>query len=118
LRGAALLIANKDAALNPLQLIKLVNDYNVTIMQATPSVLNLLLEFHWAGKQNLSLLCGGEASTSHLINELVNKVQSIWNVYGPTETTIWSTAKPFEQKEKLSSPSIGKPIGNTKIYIL
>ncbi|MBN9231965.1 MAG: non-ribosomal peptide synthetase, partial [Legionella sp.] len=118
LRGAALLIANKESALNPLQLIKLVNDYNVTIMQATPSTWQLLLESHWAGKQNLKVLCGGEASTSHLINELVNKVQSIWNVYGPTETTIWSTAKPFEQKEKLSSPSIGKPIGNTKIYIL
>ena len=118
LKGSKLLVANKKATTNPSQLIKLIDDCNVTIMQGTPSTWQMLLESHWLGKQDLRILCGGEAPTLDLINKLLNKANIIWNVYGPTETTIWSSSKSYSQKNLCTSLSIGHPISNTQIYIL
>src|SRR6185295_2329719 len=64
----------------------------VTTMQATPATWRLLVEAGWEGNEKIKILCGGEALPRELANELVRRAPSVWNMYGPTETTIWSAA--------------------------
>jgi len=70
----------------------------------------------WQGSPRLRILCGGEAWTTKLASDLLTRCQSLWNMYGPTETTIWSTTCLL--KEVGSTVSIGRPIANTQIYLL
>ncbi|MDO9119950.1 MAG: amino acid adenylation domain-containing protein [Nitrospira sp.] len=87
-----------------------------TIMQATPATWRLLLEAGWTGSPSLTALCGGEALPQDLAIALRDRTKALWNMYGPTETTIWSTV------ERISSDipeiTIGRPIANTDVYVL
>ena len=85
-------------------------------MQATPATWQLLVESGWAGEPKLKALCGGEILTRKLADQLLDSVGSLWNMYGPTETTIWSSLG--EIKKGDTPITIGKPIGNTQLYIL
>src|SRR6185312_12292360 len=64
--------------------------------------------------------CGGESLTKSLSSRLIGRVQELWNLYGPTETTIWSCSRKVSAVSEDSSPveSIGRPIANTRIYLL
>ena len=62
------------------------------------------------------MLCGGEALPRVLADRLIDKGAALWNVYGPTETTIWSSAWRVEAGE--TPISIGRPIANTRFYVL
>jgi acyl-coenzyme A synthetase/AMP-(fatty) acid ligase/acyl carrier protein len=85
-------------------------------MQATPATWRVLLECGWTGAPELRILCGGEGLPRELADRLLPVVKELWNMYGPTETTIWSTvARVLPAKEH---PSIGKPIANTQVYVL
>ncbi|HEY0737913.1 MAG TPA: amino acid adenylation domain-containing protein, partial [Herpetosiphonaceae bacterium] len=87
-----------------------------TVMQATPATWQLLIDAGWQGDSTLTLLCGGEALPRDLANQLCARGRQLWNVYGPTETTIWSTATKVEPG---SGPvPIGRPIGQTETYVL
>jgi non-ribosomal peptide synthetase component F len=68
-------------------------------MQATPATWRLLLETGWSGHKQLKILCGGEALPRELADQLLDRVASVWNMYGPTETTIWSAAYPLEPQD-------------------
>ncbi|MBI4662222.1 MAG: AMP-binding protein [Verrucomicrobia bacterium] len=70
----------------------------------------------WAGHPHLKILCGGEALPRELALELLKRCGSLWNLYGPTETTIWSAVGKVEAAD--SSVAIGCPIANTSIYLL
>jgi amino acid adenylation domain-containing protein len=87
-----------------------------TIMQATPATWRLLLEAGWAGSPSLTALCGGEALPQDLAIALRDRTKALWNMYGPTETTIWSTV----ERIRPDSPeiTIGRPIANTDVYVL
>ena len=69
-----------------------------------------------SGSRNFKILCGGEALSRQLADQLLERGDSLWNLYGPTETTIWSTIAKVEAGE--SPVPIGRPIANTQIYIL
>lgn len=113
--GGRVKILNAEAAMDGKRLRQEIAA-GVTIMQATPTTWLLLLEAGWQGKQDLKILCGGEALVPELARRLVGKSHSLWNMYGPTETTIWSALERVEQVG--SRVSIGKPIANTDVYIL
>jgi amino acid adenylation domain-containing protein len=114
--GAEVVIASRAARRDGHELLRLIDTAGITIMQATPTTFKLMLDADWAGSPNLKVLCGGEELTRDLANELVGRAGSVWNMYGPTETTIWSTC---EQVTAGPGPvSIGKPIGNTFVYVL
>jgi acyl-CoA synthetase (AMP-forming)/AMP-acid ligase II/acyl carrier protein len=85
-------------------------------MQATPVTWRLLLEAGWQGNQHLKILCGGEALPLELAQQLLPKGAALWNLYGPTETTIWSSVCKIEPDDKVVT--IGRPIANTQLYIL
>ncbi len=84
-------------------------------MQATPVTWLLLLQSGWQGAPGLKILCGGEALPQELARQLTSTGCEVWNLYGPTETTIWSTVDRVGREGKLS---IGRPIANTQIHIL
>ncbi|MEA5617543.1 amino acid adenylation domain-containing protein [Cronbergia sp. UHCC 0137] len=113
--GACLVLVERDVTLDGERLAQAIAQHQITIMQATPATWRLLLASGWEGKQDLKILCGGEALDNTLAQQLLSCTQEVWNLYGPTETTIWSAA----QKLSIDEPvTIGHPIANTQFYIL
>jgi len=113
--GAQLILASRETAQDPRVLAKLLDESKPTVMQATPATWRLLLEVGWAGQSGLKMLCGGEALPRQLANELLQRGE-LWNMYGPTETTIWSATSRVEAGE--GPVTIGPPIRNTSFYVL
>ena len=116
LTGATVVIAGGDDVKDGRRLANLLEEEDITVMQATPATWQLLLDSGWEGKSDLRIFCGGEALTRTLANTLVNSADELWNLYGPTETTVWSTVEKIE--ESAEAITVGKPIANTEIYIL
>ncbi len=113
--GATCVLASRNDASDPRALAALIRDEHISVMQATPATWRLLIESDWDGAVALRVLCGGEALPPSLASALLPKVAELWNLYGPTETTIWSTV----QRINADTPiSIGRPIANTTLYIL
>ena len=94
---------------------KIESNDSITIMQATPATWQMLLAAGWEPKKPLKLLCGGEALSEELAQRLLKKEIQLWNLYGPTETTIWSTLTRINSGDQVT---IGRPIANTQCYIL
>ena len=113
--GAQVILANRETAQDPRLLIKLLNESKATVMQATPATWRLLLEVGWTGSPGLRLFCGGEALPRQLANELI-KLGELWNMYGPTETTIWSATSRVSPGN--GPVTIGPPIHNTRFHVL
>ncbi|HEY7122624.1 MAG TPA: amino acid adenylation domain-containing protein [Ktedonobacterales bacterium] len=114
--GGRLVIASRETAMSGQALIVALAHYGVTLMQATPVTWKLLLAAGWQGSPQLRALCGGEALDLTLAQQLVPKVASLWNMYGPTETTIWSATAKIEPGAGLVP--LGLPIAHTQFYIL
>jgi amino acid adenylation domain-containing protein len=113
--GAQVILASRDTAQDPRLLIDLLNESKPTVMQATPATWRLLLEAGWPGFPGLRMLCGGEALPRKLADQLLERGE-LWNMYGPTETTIWSATSRVEAGE--GPVTIGPPIHNTRFYVL
>lgn len=117
--GANVVIADRETAADPYLLIKELDRCGATAMQATPATWRMLIDAGWMGKPDLKILCGGEALPGDLGAELLHRGRELWNLYGPTETTIWSTLHRVDRASSESATiSIGKPIANTQIHIL
>ena len=114
--GAQIILASRTEAKDGRRLTSLIEDSNPTIMQATPAAWQMLLDSGWMGKENLKVLCGGEALQPELADQLCMYNGEVWNLYGPTETTVWSTIIKVEKKSDVIP--IGHPIANTRVYIL
>jgi thioesterase domain-containing protein/acyl carrier protein len=114
--GARLRLATRAEATDPARLADAIDTGAITLMQATPATWRMLLDHGWQGREDLTILCGGEAMVRDLANRLLTKARAVWNMYGPTETTIWST---IERVTPGDDPvSIGRPIDNTEAYVL
>lgn len=116
LAGAQLVVASRDTAMNGNELANELHRTGATILQATPSTWQLLLESGFQGSKNLTALCGGEAFPADLARQLHNRVKAVWNVYGPTETTIWSSSYRVQPGD--DRIPIGRPLANTQFYVL
>ena len=116
IRGDRTIIVSSEIAADGYQLSALLAETNATVMQATPATWRMLLQAGWEGSDRLKILCGGEALSRELANELLQKGSVVWNLYGPTETTIWSTIYRVESSNEIVS--IGKAIANTQLYVL
>ncbi|MBV6623046.1 MAG: amino acid adenylation domain-containing protein [Rivularia sp. (in: Bacteria)] len=117
--GARLVLVSREAAMDSELLSQKIAATGATIMQATPATWQMLITSGWIGSKKLKILSGGEALSQDLAIKLIEKSAAVWNLYGPTETTIWSTV--FQVKSNHLSKSlvpIGRPIANTEIYIL
>lgn len=117
--GAQILLVNREVAADGQKLLQLIPE--VTVMQATPATWRMLLAAGWQEKMELTMLSGGEPLTLELADHLLARGTDLWNVYGPTETTIWSTAYHVTGTTRFygeMTELIGYPIDNTQIYIL
>jgi amino acid adenylation domain-containing protein len=115
--GARLLISSREVAADGLRLQSILEEFGVTVMQATPATWRLLLAAGWTGNPRLKVLVGGEALSVELARKLASCCASVWNLYGPTETTIWSAVYRVTGEEEGTVP-IGRPIANTEFYIV
>ncbi|WP_342026023.1 amino acid adenylation domain-containing protein [Cytobacillus pseudoceanisediminis] len=114
--GAVLVIGKNEVVRDSMHLAEFIKRENATIMQATPATWNMLVNAGWKNKNGLKILCGGEPLQHDLAKKLLEGGNLVWNLYGPTETTIWSTLHPIT---KADTPIlIGKPIRNTRVYLL
>lgn len=114
--GARVVIASREEAADGTRLAALLADCGASVMQATPSTWRLLLESGWRGRAGLKALSGGEALPRDLAEQLLGAGLELWNMYGPTETTIWSAVEPVVSGE--AAVPIGRPIANTSLYVL
>jgi amino acid adenylation domain-containing protein len=114
--GARVELATREEAVDAVRLRRLIDSRGATVMQATPATWRMLVEAGWDGARPLKVLCGGEALPRDLADELCRRSASVWNMYGPTETTIWSLADRVEAGG--GAVAIGRPIANTQVYIL
>jgi amino acid adenylation domain-containing protein len=113
--GARVVIAPALVSADPRLLATLLAESSANVMQATPTTWRMLLDSGWRGRPGFRALCGGEALPVSLAEELLAHAIELWNMYGPTETTIWSTVAQVRAGEPLT---IGRPIANTSLFVL
>ncbi|SDI53412.1 non-ribosomal peptide synthetase [Winogradskyella thalassocola] len=116
LKGATLVVARDEVAKDPRLMLDVLKEERITMLQATPTTWQMLLDAGWQNRLPLKALCGGEALPLSLATKLFKRVDEVWNMYGPTETTIWSAVKQIMPDDELIT--IGHPIANTQLYIL
>lgn len=114
--GARVEVVATDEASDGEALAQLLQGRGITLMQATPATWRMLVEAGWQGTPAFRALCGGEALSRSLADELIARTAQLWNLYGPTETTIWSTLERVMPGEE--PVSIGRPIANTQVHVL
>lgn len=114
--GARIELVPRETAVDGMALADFLENCAATVIQATPATWRLLLEAQWKPSRAVRALCGGEALPRDLADSLLERVHELWNLYGPTETTIWSTVDRVEPG--LAPISIGRPIANTRVYVV
>lgn len=114
--GAEVVIADQESTRDGRLLLNILKSKQITIMQATPSTWQMMIDAGWNRGDLSKVLCGGEAMPKDLSEKLMARCDELWNMYGPTETTIWSTIKHIKPTDGLLT--IGLPINNTQIYIV
>src|SRR5262249_5332798 len=113
--GARVVVAGADDAADGARLAALIERHGVTALQATPVTWRLLLDSGWKAPRGLLGLCGGGAMPLELPGPLAGLGRRLGNVYGPTETTIWSALAPVERDRPIT---IGRPVASTGLYVL
>ncbi|CAM3534691.1 non-ribosomal peptide synthetase [Pseudomonas floridensis] len=116
LRGATVVLLQPDQNKNPQALLRVIEQQAVSVIQATPSTWRMLLDVAPAGAlRGKTVLCGGEALSVELAERLIAQAGHVWNVYGPTETTIWSARHYLTDSDDIW---LGRPLANTRLHIV
>ncbi|MBI1390259.1 MAG: amino acid adenylation domain-containing protein [bacterium] len=119
--GARIIMARREETADARRLAEMISTHRVTVMQATPAMWRMLLASGWHGEPELNAWCGGEAMPRELADRLLDRCARLWNLYGPTETTIWSTVesvRPVNASNRETIVPIGSPVANTRVYVL
>jgi len=116
LAGARIVLASHEQSVDGIALRNLLVESRASVLQATPATWRMLIDCGWRNTPQLKMLCGGEPLPRDLADALLARGAELWNMYGPTETTIWSSWQQI-QRDGIA-PSIGRPAANTLFYIL
>jgi amino acid adenylation domain-containing protein len=114
--GGQVVIAESDEIIDAFVLLQHLERSGVTALQATPATWRMLLEAGFRAAPGFKMLCGGEALPRELANRLLEGAGELWNMYGPTETTIWSSCTRVSAGE--APITVGAPIANTQLLVL
>lgn len=114
--GARMVLTSREVAADGLRLMQQIVSSCATMMQATPTTWQMLVDAGWRGSEGFKVLSGGESLPLDLAKNLLKGGNTVWNLYGPTETTVWSTVARLEAN--CSGISIGRPVANTRVYIV
>ncbi|MFE0043489.1 non-ribosomal peptide synthetase [Streptomyces albireticuli] len=112
--GARVVLADRDTVTDGARLSAALTASGATMMQATPSTWRMLLDAGWRGGPRFRALAGGEALPAELAQRLLATGVTLWNMYGPTETTIWSSVARVGDDRI----SLGEPIANTEFHVM
>src|SRR5262245_37041322 len=115
--GAGLAIAEKEIVKDASALARTIKQTGATILQGTPTLWHALTTNGAEGLQGLTMLVGGETLSDKLLLALRGLGRQVTNLYGPTETTIWSAVMVLDDDDA-EAPPIGRPIWNTRVYVL
>jgi amino acid adenylation domain-containing protein len=113
--GGRVAIVSREIASDGSRLARAIDESGATTMQGTPATWEMLLDIGWSPKKGLKMVCGGDAMPA-AVAERLKANGLLWNVYGPTETTIWSTMAKVDTSR--TGVSIGRPLDNTELYVL
>ncbi|MDQ7977363.1 amino acid adenylation domain-containing protein [Paraburkholderia sp. SARCC-3016] len=113
--GGQTFIAGHTEVRTGYELVTRLKEQSATVLQATPSLWRMLLEAGFKAPRGFKILCGGEALPRDLADALLATGAEVWNLYGPTETTIWSSASRVEANGPVV---IGAPLANTQLHVL
>eukprot|EP01039_Chlorochromonas_danica_P012137 gene12137-13796_t len=123
-RGGVFVLAKSATRKDPFHILELMETHKVTIFQATPTTYEMMMATGWNGDAKVKFLIGGEAFRPTLL-PLAKNCADLLNVYGPTETTIWSTfyrvGAEFEDYARslgIKGVPIGKAISDTTLYLV
>jgi amino acid adenylation domain-containing protein len=116
--GARVVVADGETASDGTRLSQMIEATRATVMQATPATWRMLVEAGWRGGagERLKVLCGGEALSRDLAAQLLERGGEVWNLYGPTETTIYSAGHRLQPGEE--SAPLGRPLTNMRLHVL
>ncbi|MCY7353287.1 MAG: amino acid adenylation domain-containing protein [Cytophagaceae bacterium] len=114
--GAELILVDSITGRDGYLLAGLIQSEGISFMQATPATWRMLWESGWRGSKSLRVISCAEALSKDLAHKLLDSCHSLWNLYGPTETTIYATGKEIFKDDELIT--IGRPVANTQIFIL
>ncbi|MFF7635947.1 amino acid adenylation domain-containing protein [Kitasatospora sp. NPDC008050] len=115
-RGGKVVVAPDEARTDGGALFDLVERHDVRVLQATPTSWRLVVEEAGERLAGRQVLCGGEAMPAALAERLLAAGCEVHNVYGPTETTIWSTAARLRGGPQ-GPVGVGSPIANTRCFV-
>ncbi|MFD2917700.1 non-ribosomal peptide synthetase [Psychroserpens luteus] len=116
LKGAKLMLTNEETAKDTRLLLDVLKDESATMMQATPATWQMLLDSGWDEHLPIKAISTGEALPIELAKNILKRVNELWNLYGPTETTIWSAMTQITKIDNFIP--IGCPVANTQLYIV
>ncbi|NBF01923.1 amino acid adenylation domain-containing protein, partial [Pseudomonas sp. Fl5BN2] len=115
--GAQVIIASREVAVDPVLLAAQISHQRITHLQGTPALWQGLVEHQPQALASLTALVGGDSLSNRLAGDMCRLAHRVYHVYGPTETTIWSTLHRLDS-DAGDALSIGSPILNTQVYIL
>ncbi|MFI6019882.1 amino acid adenylation domain-containing protein [Streptomyces sp. NPDC051287] len=115
--GTRVVLVDRETSADGAALARIVAESGTTVMAATPATWHLLLLSGWQGG-DLQAVSGGEALSAQLAQELAPRVSRLWNVYGPTETSVYSTVQLIAPPAPGEPVSIGLPIANTTVHVV
>jgi|GEM_PF-3211404 len=114
-QGKTMFLANDREHKDPFYLLNILEKYPVTCLQGTPAFWSMLCFSGWEGNQKLTALCGGEPLKPDLAASLLPRVKTLWNMYGPTEATIWCACKKVKESDVIT---IGKVMPNMEMWVM
>ncbi|RUR13891.1 amino acid adenylation domain-containing protein [Legionella sp. km772] len=116
--GAGLVLTEHGVVADGKKIKHYINQFNVTLMQATPLTWEILLKNGWVNDGAAQILVGGEQFKSSLAAKLNYEKGNIWNVYGPTETSMWSMIYNLRSPLSFESVPLGETVANTSIKLV
>ncbi|MEM7453214.1 MAG: amino acid adenylation domain-containing protein [Planctomycetota bacterium] len=114
--GGSVAVVDRKTAKDADKLVDAIIRNQVTLMQATPAMWRMILESDFEGGPEMKFFTGGEPLPRDLIDPLLKRCGELWNLYGPTETAVYSTGAQITSSE--DRILIGKPYANTTIYVV
>ena len=116
--GASIVLTEHGTVADGKKIENYLMTYNISIMQATPLTWEILIKNSWHNPGNIKILVGGEKFKTSLANKLSYQKGNVWNVYGPTETSMWSMIYHLTKPIITDSVPLGTPLLNTQIKVV
>lgn len=122
MHGACLHVGTREKAMDPAWMTDYIDRNKIRYLQATPATYDFMFAGGWKGNKELIILIGGEGLRKELAERLLATNKEIWNLYGPTEISIWATMAlvNFDTLSKVRNGihRIGKPVANSQVYVM